>query len=126
MTREKIKTRYKAIYVPYDWEETWEKFGKICAREGESVSHRILQMLQEYIRKHEPGNPQLTLERYSTTKALVMDPCFICERRAVEWLAEYVRKDGLLRRVPLCDKCKEQVQNVEPWTNFEPIAEGEA
>jgi len=68
----------------------------------------------------------LTLERYSTTKALVMDPCFICERAPVRWIAEYVRKDGLLRRVPLCDKCKEQVQNAKPWTNFEPIEAGEA
>lgn len=41
-----------------------EDFQKICDREGKSKSEKLEEFMAEYITKHKPGNPQLTMLPY--------------------------------------------------------------
>lgn len=45
------------------YKESWEKFRTICIREGTTASKKILEFVQEYVTRHEPGNPQTRLDR---------------------------------------------------------------
>jgi len=44
-------------------DELLERFKKLCQQEGDSMSDKIRRWIEEYVQKHWPGNPQLTLER---------------------------------------------------------------
>jgi len=114
-------TRFKAIYVPPDWEETWKEFGEICRREGESVSHKILRLMEQYVAAHRKGNPQLLLDRFLSNRVLVAGRCFLCGGRDVEWVGSYRRRDGALRLRLLCDSCKRACAAAPHWVKFERI-----
>jgi len=51
------------FYYHHGFKPTVEKFLEICAREGKSPSEHIRKMIAEYVRVHEPGNPQKRLDR---------------------------------------------------------------
>ena len=59
------KTNFPHFYCPDSFQPTWEAFKKICQREGESMSDKIRDFIENYVRIHEPGNPQWTMERFS-------------------------------------------------------------
>jgi len=59
------KSRFRGFYCPDGLVPTLETFQKICQREGTSMSEKILGFISNYVRIHEPGNPQWTMERFS-------------------------------------------------------------
>jgi len=54
------KNRFRGFYCPDGLVPTVETFQKICQREGTSMSEKILDFISNYVRIHEPGNPQWT------------------------------------------------------------------
>ena len=52
------------LYVPETRAITVRKAKKIARREGRSLSKLILDLLDDYVRRHEPGNPQLPIDRF--------------------------------------------------------------
>ena len=52
----------KNFYWGHGYQETWEKFKEICRREGSTVSEKLREFVFDYVRVHEPGNPQLRLD----------------------------------------------------------------
>jgi len=42
--------------------QIYEKLKEIARREGRSASAVISELIEEYVRQHEPGNPQLRLD----------------------------------------------------------------
>jgi len=40
-----------------------ERFKTICAREGDKMSSKIEGWIRNYVTEHEPGNPQLRLDK---------------------------------------------------------------
>ena len=53
------------VYVPASWSGTIEKARVIARREGRSLSDLIRDLLRDYVRIHEPGNPQLPLTKFT-------------------------------------------------------------
>jgi len=90
----------RRFYVPESFERIIEKMEKILKREGSNLSKWIRQNIEEYVRRHEPGNPQQRIERYKDGDAkpfISAKGCAYCNRdatRALRW-----KKDRL---VPLC------------------------
>jgi len=56
--------RLLRVYVPLHYEIIVEKAKKIVRREGRSLSDLIRDLLRDYVRLHEPGNPQLPIDRF--------------------------------------------------------------
>ena len=52
------------IYVPQEYATIVKKAREIARREGRSLSSLIMQLLRDYVKVHEPGNPQLPLTRF--------------------------------------------------------------
>ena len=52
------------VYVPAEFYQTLKKARIIARREGRSLSDLVRDLLRDYVRKHEPGNPQLPLSRW--------------------------------------------------------------
>ena len=52
------------VYIPVVYSHILEKAKKIARREGRSLSALILDLLRDYVRVHEPGNPQLPIDRF--------------------------------------------------------------
>ena len=52
------------VYIPAEFYQTLKKARIIARREGRSLSDLIRDLLREYVRIHEPGNPQLPLTRF--------------------------------------------------------------
>jgi len=57
----------KTVYVPEDFEPTWTKFMTICHRDRtennqSSGSLKIREFIDEFVRLHEPGNPQQRMD----------------------------------------------------------------
>lgn len=50
------------IYISEGFRQLWAKFMEICEREGSSGSEKIREFVREYVRRHEPGNPQTRLD----------------------------------------------------------------
>lgn len=53
----------KKFYYDDGLTGTWDKFLEICKREGSSGSKKLREFIIEYVHQHEPGNPQLRLDR---------------------------------------------------------------
>ena len=53
------------LYVPQEYSEIVKKAKKIARREGRSISKLVMDLLRDYVRVHEPGNPQLPLTRFT-------------------------------------------------------------
>jgi len=52
------------LYVPKEFSEIVKKAKKIARREGRSISKLVMDLLRDYVRRHEPGNPQLSITRF--------------------------------------------------------------
>ena len=53
------------LYVPREFSEIVKKAREIARREGRSLSKLVMDLLRDYVRRHEPGNPQLPLTRFT-------------------------------------------------------------
>lgn len=57
----------------------YEKFKKVCERENISASEKIRELIEDYVHRHEPGNPQQTLPTMMQLgRAYHADTCFFC------------------------------------------------
>jgi hypothetical protein len=61
------------LYVPGDMQPTLKKLREILDREGKSVSAWFREQAVDYVREHEPGNPQKRLEPF-TGEPTAVDP----------------------------------------------------
>ena len=52
------------LYVPREFSEIVKKAREIARREGRSLSKLVMDLLRDYVRVHEPGNPQLPLTKF--------------------------------------------------------------
>lgn len=57
--------KYNASFYLGEDYPYWEKFLKICKREGEKASKKLREYIKDYVFKHDPGNPQTTIPSYS-------------------------------------------------------------
>jgi len=110
-----------SFYIPQGKRSVWQEFKKIAEREGRSASEILVELIEQYVRAHRKGNPQLTLDRYATTKVLVAGRCFLCGVTDVAWVGSYRLRDGSLRRRLLCDLCKRAAEVSPSWQRFERI-----
>ena len=53
---------HKAFYFPKASEHLFRKFKEIADREGRSMSEILEELVRDYVRIHEPGNPQTRLD----------------------------------------------------------------
>jgi len=53
-----------SIWLPEEMLEVWQKFKKIAEREGRSAGQILIDFVANYVRIHEPGNPQWPLPRF--------------------------------------------------------------
>ena len=51
------------LYIPERHREAVQRAKELMKKEGESLSRKVVQYLIDYVRMHEPGNPQLRLDR---------------------------------------------------------------
>jgi len=53
-----------SIWLPEEMLEIWQKFKKIAEREGRSAGEILTEFISNYVRVHEPGNPQWPINRF--------------------------------------------------------------
>ena len=84
-----------SLHWPKGREILWQKFKKIAEREGRSMSRILVGMIEEYVRVHEPGNPQKRLDMILEGEKGPDPRCGICgdpaERRYRTRWVEYFR-----------------------------------
>ena len=66
--KERKGKRERRFYVPKSFEAVFEKLETILKREGSNLSKWARQQAADYVRLHEPGNPQQPIERYLREK----------------------------------------------------------
>lgn len=93
------------LYVPDKSEEIITKAKKILNREGSSLSKKFLEDLEKYVRLHEPGNPQQTLDYITKTGKAYRAPlvCERCGKEDVSQLTEAIFISGA--KLKECDDC---------------------
>jgi len=89
---------------------TYEKLKEIARREGRSASSIINELIEEYIRKHEPGNPQLRLDRILEGKMDLTRP------------PNCVHVDGFLTMEVACLEKKAWIPLPECWRCYRRTA----
>lgn len=109
------------IYLPETFQPTYSKLKKILRREGTSISEWFRKQAEEYVRRHDPGNPQQILERFVKHRRPYFAPakCSLkpCGREAVV-VAEW--KDG--RRYYVCSVHLETVvKRSKDWRIIGPV-----
>ena len=93
----------RRFYVPESFQRILEKMEEILKREGTSLSKWIRQTIAEYVRTHEPGNPQQRMDRYKDLDAkpyIAPKGCGFCHEAATGVL-RFKPTDSL---VPLCEE----------------------
>ena len=53
-----------SIWLPEETLEVWRRFKKIAEREGRSAGQILIDFVANYVRIHEPGNPQWPINRF--------------------------------------------------------------
>jgi len=113
----KNRIRQRRFYVPNGFRPTLEKFEKILKREGSNLSKWFRQQATDYVRRHEPGNPQQLLTRYDEENQqpyVAPRPCAMkfCPNPAA----------GTAFNIPsgkewaLCRRHLESIRNSSNWT----------
>jgi len=73
----------RTLYIPELFLPVWTKFIEICDREGSSGSEKIREYVRDYVREHEPGNPQRLLDPVLKRGSYEDRPiCSFCEEMA--------------------------------------------
>ena len=78
------KSRVSQIYIPEGFTQIWDKFMEICDREGSSSSAKVRDFIRDYVRRHEPGNPQTRIDKIMERRAPPGQPprCSQCDQPA--------------------------------------------
>ena len=94
--KKKKKPRERRFYVPDVFEFDFKKMEKILAREGKSLSQWIREQVCSYVRLHEPGNPQQSLDTiFELGRAYRANECLECGKKPFV-LASVGKKSKLL------------------------------
>lgn len=56
------------VYIPEEFQSFVEEAKKICDREGESLSKKVVEFCCNYANLHRHGNPQTLMESYTQEK----------------------------------------------------------
>ena len=59
-----VKSKEVKIYAPAHFKPTWEKFKKICDRDGTSASEQVRIWVEGFVARKDPGNPQRPLTAF--------------------------------------------------------------
>jgi len=70
------------VYVPVEKQRLVERAKEVARREGSSLSKLILAYLEEYVRRHEGGNPQTRLDRILSGSEPAAKTCAMCRNPA--------------------------------------------
>jgi len=69
------------LYLRPPWQVTVAKAAELAEREGKSLSQLIIELLEPYVAKHYPGNPQRPLTLWIQQQPPTpMDPHCECAR----------------------------------------------
>ena len=86
-------------------EDAYERFALLCRKERVKIGAKINELIKEYDKQHEDGNPQFTLEQFE-------DPNFIAcpafYRTGQDWKTWIQKQDGQER-----EKVKQQILLIE-------------
>jgi len=93
------------IYIPEDFLPVWNKFIKICRREGTSASDKIRELIARYVEKKERIiNPQTLITRWISEPEWRTPDCRYFLR---EYGSEvYCERDATWKPKWVCGKCK--------------------
>jgi len=59
-----------SIWLPEETLEVWRKFKKIAEREGRSAGQILVDFIANYVRIHDPGNPQRPMNQFFEKSAV--------------------------------------------------------
>jgi len=99
------------FYVRAGDEDQYQKFQKVCDREGESVSEKIANWIRDYMASHGEGNPQTILDYAGKPKTLPLwKTCLFSQKMRVkgEIYCNPVRRRGHhagWKIVSACTRC---------------------
>jgi len=72
------------FYIRDDQKEVYEKLKSILMRERVSFSEWVWNLIYEYVKRHEPGNPQLRLNQFDRAISDPREKFTLCAHRAWE------------------------------------------
>jgi hypothetical protein len=104
------------FYVDQNFIPIYEKFKKIVEAERKSVSDKIRELLTEYVRLHEPGNPQQRLDTiFRIGHAYRAEGCCACAKPAD---VQAFTKEGL--NLLYCWECFEKTGRIKAagWREY--------
>jgi len=93
---ESERAPYASFYFPRSFLPVLEAFKRICGRERESASKKIRDWIANYVRIHEPGNPQWSMDRFFEEKELQVQIPPDSERSLPDY--SHMTDEELLRR----------------------------
>jgi hypothetical protein len=95
------------LYVADKYDAVVKKAKEVFKREGSSMSDFLMQELDQYVRLHEPGNPQQRMDVIIETGHTYTAPliCGRCKKENVPVLYEAVFTSGL--KLKECKTCFE-------------------
>ena len=104
---------HTTVYLTPDTEQSLKTLKRILDREGSNFSRWISGQIREYVRLHEPGNPQQTVTQYVQHGKPYVAPgkCAYCPRDSVT-TGEY--EDG--KRYRLCLLHAKHFKRSKKWT----------
>ena len=97
------------LYVPQEYAVIVEKARKIAKREGRSLSKLVMELLRDYVRVHEPGNPQLPLTRFTEERKREEPPRWLTctySRKELRNGEFYCSRFGFWRIPKACERCR--------------------
>ena len=102
------KTNYQ-FYAPETFRATWKKFQELIKRDGGSPSAELRIWIEQYVRGHDPGNPQRPITAY-----VMGTPDEWAERYKVleaELIAQAERHQGWIYYREIRDLCAKWVES---------------
>jgi len=109
------------FYIPREKAGLVRRMKEILRREGRSLSSWIMEQIEAYVRKHEPGNPQLLITSFLPGVARSRPICFICEKTQATWTGSCYNRDHRIKRYPLCDNCRQMAEESGRWSDFQQL-----
>jgi len=92
------------LYVPREFSEIVKKAREIARREGRSLSKLVMDLLRDYVRVHEPGNPQLPLTRFVEGAERDKSVCSVegCNNKAQ--FTVFLDRGKIIEKLQLCEE----------------------
>jgi hypothetical protein len=113
---EETKSAVACFYLGTPYKGVWQDFRRICSTEGTSASNKLTDYIVDYVRLHEPGNPQQRIDIISQLeKPYRSHGCLDCGNKKV--MVE-TRVNGITVR--LCDEhFKKRKHKLQGWRRLE-------